>query len=267
MALAAKGVKVRLLNTRGLGVDPPGGRDGAGGRKHPARGARLVPLHQRPPARTRRHRQISARARHSFLPGRHPDARRVSHHGGARGFSRRRRAQMAARPVRRGPVLRQARFAGEIESAGLRLAQRPQPQFHRAGKNRVSRAARRNSRPARTIWSASSACWPRWNWRWKSAWTTSPPNCSRKRAWLVPALQAKGFIVLNPEPKPENAGGITSTFFAGPRPRAAAQETGGCRRHRVTAHGPEGTKLPPLLAALLQHRRRIAARGGAAVKS
>src|ERR1017187_1974398 len=35
---------------------------------------------------------------------------------------------------------------------------------------------------------------------------------ARKRAWLVPALQAKGFSVLNPEPKPENVGGITSFF-------------------------------------------------------
>jgi len=35
----------------------------------------------------------------------------------------------------------------------------------------------------------------------------------RKRAWLVPAIQAKGYTVLNAEPKPENASGITS-FFA-----------------------------------------------------
>ena len=35
----------------------------------------------------------------------------------------------------------------------------------------------------------------------------------RKRAWLVPALQAKGYTVLNAEPKAENASGIT-TFFA-----------------------------------------------------
>jgi len=32
----------------------------------------------------------------------------------------------------------------------------------------------------------------------------------RKRAWLVPALQTKGFSVLNAEPKPENASGITA---------------------------------------------------------
>jgi selenocysteine lyase/cysteine desulfurase len=38
---------------------------------------------------------------------------------------------------------------------------------------------------------------------------------ARKRAWLVPALQAKGFSVLNPEPKPENVGGITSIFQPG----------------------------------------------------
>ena len=35
----------------------------------------------------------------------------------------------------------------------------------------------------------------------------------RKRTWLVPALQAKGYTVLNAEPKLENASGITS-FFA-----------------------------------------------------
>jgi len=38
---------------------------------------------------------------------------------------------------------------------------------------------------------------------------------ARKRAWFVPALQAKGFSVLNPEPKPECAGGITSAFLPG----------------------------------------------------
>jgi selenocysteine lyase/cysteine desulfurase len=37
----------------------------------------------------------------------------------------------------------------------------------------------------------------------------------RKRAWLVPALRAKGFSVLNSEPKPEQVGGITSIFLPG----------------------------------------------------
>jgi len=38
---------------------------------------------------------------------------------------------------------------------------------------------------------------------------------ARKRAWLVPALQSKGFCVLNPGPKLENVGGITSIFQPG----------------------------------------------------
>jgi selenocysteine lyase/cysteine desulfurase len=37
----------------------------------------------------------------------------------------------------------------------------------------------------------------------------------RKRAWLVPAFQAKGYVVLNSEPKPENASGIISIFVPG----------------------------------------------------
>jgi selenocysteine lyase/cysteine desulfurase len=38
---------------------------------------------------------------------------------------------------------------------------------------------------------------------------------ARKRAWLVPALQAKGYSVLNPQPKLEQLGGITSAFQPG----------------------------------------------------
>jgi selenocysteine lyase/cysteine desulfurase len=37
----------------------------------------------------------------------------------------------------------------------------------------------------------------------------------RKRAWLVPALQAKGFTVLNADAKPEKASGIVSFFQLG----------------------------------------------------
>ncbi|HEX5397864.1 MAG TPA: aminotransferase class V-fold PLP-dependent enzyme [Verrucomicrobiae bacterium] len=37
----------------------------------------------------------------------------------------------------------------------------------------------------------------------------------RKRAWLIPALQAKGFAVLNADAKAENAGGITAFFQPG----------------------------------------------------
>ena len=45
----------------------------------------------------------------------------------------------------------------------------------------------------------------------------------RKRAWLVPALQAKGFTVLNAEAKPDNASGITS-FFAPDKDMAALHQ-------------------------------------------
>ena len=38
---------------------------------------------------------------------------------------------------------------------------------------------------------------------------------TRKRAWFLPALQAKGYSVLNPDPKPAGAGGITSIFVPG----------------------------------------------------
>jgi selenocysteine lyase/cysteine desulfurase len=37
----------------------------------------------------------------------------------------------------------------------------------------------------------------------------------RKRAWLVPALQAKGYTVLNADAKPENASGIVTFFKPG----------------------------------------------------
>ena len=45
----------------------------------------------------------------------------------------------------------------------------------------------------------------------------------RKRAWLVPALQAKGYSVLNAEPTAETGGGITSFFQPG-RDLAAVHE-------------------------------------------
>lgn len=45
----------------------------------------------------------------------------------------------------------------------------------------------------------------------------------RKRAWLVPALQSKGFTVLNADAKAENASGIT-TFFAPGKDMAAMHQ-------------------------------------------
>ena len=89
----------------------------------------------------------------------------------------------------------------------------------------------------------------------------------RKRAWLVPALQAKGFTVLNADAKPENA--ERHRFIPPTRqgPRGVAQKTDGCRRRGVVAHGSPGTKLHPSLAAFLQHGRGIATHAGIAVAS
>ena len=42
----------------------------------------------------------------------------------------------------------------------------------------------------------------------------------RKRALLVPALLAKGFMVLNADAKPENTSGIVTFFQAGKDPAA-----------------------------------------------
>lgn len=44
---------------------------------------------------------------------------------------------------------------------------------------------------------------------------TIAAELARKRAWFVPAVQAKGFTVLNAETKTECAGGITSIFQPG----------------------------------------------------
>lgn len=46
----------------------------------------------------------------------------------------------------------------------------------------------------------------------------------RKRAWLVPALQAKGYTVLHPEAAPANCSGITSFYRPGEDPSALHQK-------------------------------------------
>ena len=45
--------------------------------------------------------------------------------------------------------------------------------------------------------------------------STIRPPILRKRSWLVPALQAKGYEVLNAEVPPENGSGIVSIHFPG----------------------------------------------------
>jgi cysteine desulfurase/selenocysteine lyase len=70
----------------------------------------------------------------------------------------------------------------------------------------------------------------------------------RKRAWLVPELRAKGFIVLNADAKPENAGGITSFFQPGkdlPALHKKLAEAGIVASLRVDRQGRNYLRLSP----------------------
>jgi len=70
----------------------------------------------------------------------------------------------------------------------------------------------------------------------------------RKRAWFVPALQAKGYSVLNAEAKPEYAGGITSAFIPGKDLTAVQQklsEAGVVASLRVDRKGQNYLRFSP----------------------
>ncbi|HTA95793.1 MAG TPA: aminotransferase class V-fold PLP-dependent enzyme, partial [Verrucomicrobiae bacterium] len=70
----------------------------------------------------------------------------------------------------------------------------------------------------------------------------------RKRALLVPALQAKGFTVLNADAKPENASGIVSFFQPGKDLSASNQklsETGIVASLRTNRKGQNFIRLSP----------------------
>jgi cysteine desulfurase / selenocysteine lyase len=70
----------------------------------------------------------------------------------------------------------------------------------------------------------------------------------RKRAWLVPALQKKGFTVLNAEAKPENASGIISFFQEGKNPAALNQklsDAGGVASLRMNRAGQNFIRFSP----------------------
>ena len=69
----------------------------------------------------------------------------------------------------------------------------------------------------------------------------------RKRAWLVPALQAKGFAVLNADAKIENASGIISFHQAGPsRDEAASAAKAGPGLAEVASAAKAGKDLTAL---------------------
>ena len=79
---------------------------------------------------------------------------------------------------------------------------------------------------------------PRWNWLLEIGVENIAAELLRKRAWLAPALQAKGFTVLHADAKPENASGIVSFFQPGQRPCRAAPETDRRRHRHLAAHRP-----------------------------
>ena len=70
----------------------------------------------------------------------------------------------------------------------------------------------------------------------------------RKRAWLIPALQIKGFTVLNADAKAENAGGIVSFYQPGKDLAALNQkltEAGIVASLRTDRHGQNYIRLSP----------------------
>ena len=69
----------------------------------------------------------------------------------------------------------------------------------------------------------------------------------RKRAWLVPALQAKGFTVLNADARTENASGIISFHQAGPsRDEAASAAKAGSSLAKAASAAKAGKDLAAL---------------------
>jgi selenocysteine lyase/cysteine desulfurase len=70
----------------------------------------------------------------------------------------------------------------------------------------------------------------------------------RKRAWLLPALQAKGFTVLNPDANMENACGIVSFFSPGkdlPALHKTLAEAGVVTSLRANRKGQNYIRLSP----------------------
>jgi len=102
----------------------------------------------------------------------------------------------------------------QTDTSALWLAQRPLPRLCRAGKNhlswRLAKIRSRHAQPPRRGWADG---------RDENALEIGVDNIARelrrKRERLVPALQAKGYSVLNADATPENGGGITSFFLPG----------------------------------------------------
>ena len=84
----------------------------------------------------------------------------------------------------------------------------------------------------------------------------------RKRARLVPALQAKGCTVLQADAPPEAAQRHRFVHPARGRPGGAASEAPGRGGRHVVARRPDRAEIHPPVAALLQHGRGAGAGAG-----
>ena len=154
MALAERGVQVRLINTREYGVIRP--VDVMGQVDEQTRLVALASCHFI--AGTR----LDYQAIGKFLRERNilfcldaiQTRGRVSHDGGARGFPGGGFAQMAAGPVRGGIDVCAARAGGAVAAVRAGLEQRALPEFCRAGADWCSGRTRSGSRLARIICSA-----------------------------------------------------------------------------------------------------------------
>ena len=149
----------------------------------------------------------------------------------------------------------------EDQPADLRLAQRALPEFVAQEQIVLRTGVAEISKPARTTCWASSGWWRRWNCSLELGVDNIARELLRKRAWLVPALQAKGYTVLHADAPAETA--AASCRSSGPGqtwPRC----TRNCwmRDGHFVAGGPGGAELHPAIPALLQHRCGAGASAG-----
>ena len=89
----------------------------------------------------------------------------------------------------------------------------------------------------------------------------------RKRAWLVRALLAKDYSVLNAEASPVNASGIVTFFKPGTDLTALHQKLLDANIIASLRDGSSRAKVYPSVTTFLQHGRGVAAGGGDVVRS
>jgi selenocysteine lyase/cysteine desulfurase len=89
----------------------------------------------------------------------------------------------------------------------------------------------------------------------------------RKRAWLAPALQERGLTLLHPAAPEANASAILSFYRPGADMPALQRKLMSAGVHVSLRAGPCRTAIHPRLSALLQHGRGVAPPFGKSVES